>query len=333
MKFRSTTVLKIALILVIAGILLFGTAVALAGGDLRKFSTVEEYMEKNYTVNAAKISSLVVSDIDNGINIQPSPDDEIRITYYENRKKSYDINISASGELSVICRSDMKWYDYIGIFNSDWYNTTVTILIPESLSAEVKLNTSNGRIDVENVNVDKFYAKTSNGSINLESVYIDGPVSLTSNNGRVSVNNTSSAGHFEIDTSNGAIKVENLTAGGKISADNKNGSINFQNVKADGAVLIKSSNGALIAKNTVANGNFEMNVSNGRIEIERIVGYDITLRSSNGSIKGTVIGSTAEYSVVARASNGSVSAPSSSNGEKVLDIKTSNGAIKVEFEQ
>ena len=68
---------------------------------------------------------------------------------------------------------------------------------------------------------------------------------------------------------------------------------------------------------------------NGKIEVERISGTDIRLKTVNGKIEGSVRGRAGEYSDSAKTVNGTCSVPRGENekASKSLTAKTVNGGI------
>lgn len=116
----------------------------------------------------------------------------------------------------------------------------------------------------------------------------------------------SDVNNVEVSTSNGRISLEDVT--GRVEVGTSNGRIEGSELSGDG----------IIAK-----------TSNGSIELELATPQDVRANTSNGAI--TLRVPAGDYEVVTETSNGgtNVDIASDPNGEFLLDLGTSNGAITV----
>ncbi|HSH34897.1 DUF4097 family beta strand repeat-containing protein [Schnuerera sp.] len=134
------------------------------------------------------------------------------------------------------------------------------VYLPNRYYERINLNTSNGKLQVENLNLGILYCKTSNGSISLKDI-TSKDIDLSTKNGRINLIDISSPRINAISTNSG-IKIEDIDTNNLI-VSTKNGRINLSDILAD---------------------NISGNTSNGSIEINDINSKVVKLTTSNGKI-------------------------------------------------
>lgn len=293
MKRRTIITLIIAGVFFVSGIICCGVGASMVDFDFTRLGTVSSYEKKQYEVSAAEIASFSVTDRNNGIIILPSPDDKIRITYYENEKELYEIG-EKDGTLSVEYRDMRKWYEYIGI---SW------TVLSRDMIIELPADYSGA-----------FTAESSNGKMSLSDMNFTG-------------------GDISLQTSNAPIHVNNVTAAGDLTADTDNGTVTLSKTQVTGELQIRTKNGKVVTEGVGAQGNMSLKTSNGAVLLDITeLGSGLSCQTKNGPIKGTVPGDMSDYSITAETSNGKSNLPERyTGGEKTLALHTSNGAIQVEF--
>lgn len=159
-------------------------------------------------------------------------------------------------------------------------------------------------------NVKVINARTSNASAKAENLELDS-LYLKSSNGAISVKGLSISGNAELESSNARIIVENSTFGD---------------------LTVKTANGRIEA-DCRCRDTLSLKTSNGSITVSGIAAQrEIRLETSNGSIKGTVAGSIMDYTISSHTSLGDSTLPTSfKGGDTVLEVKTSNGSIALDF--
>jgi DUF4097 and DUF4098 domain-containing protein YvlB len=148
---------------------------------------------------------------------------------------------------------------------------------------------------------------------------IHGDIDVDTSNGEVTV--TDVVGTVEVETSNGKIDIDHVT--GSIRLDTSNGAINMRDV--DGSIDAETSNGAIVFRGHLLGDTHRMSTSNGAIEVA--IPQDTALRidasTSNGSIS-TNLPLTGDTE--GRSWSATLNPPSAST----LDLRTSNGSIRIE---
>ncbi len=152
--------------------------------------------------------------------------------------------------------------------------------------------------------------QTTNSRIEAEDLQIDGRLQMITTNGRLQVRDCALM-MFSGKTSNGRVALENV-AGVMCGA--------------------ASSNGRIEAKNCRLSEGLRLETSNGAIHIDGVDAPDLSFRTSNGAIKGTVAGRGQDYSAKGSTTNGHVRIDGGGGPKKLLAV-TTNGSIEIGFQE
>jgi DUF4097 and DUF4098 domain-containing protein YvlB len=291
---------KTSIILIIIGLILIVASVVIAqtnGTNLMDFwreSSQSNYIKQEKLINADGVNMLTVRSSNDRIKVLPTgPNEQIKVEYYIKDEVDFNIEVK-KGELLIEKQEEsiLQWLDF-----DFWSDRAVIVHIPEGMKLRYILDTNNGTIELENLAGTELNVTTGNGVVSLTDLNIDDSISTR--------------------TSNGKIELTNVTA---VSLD------------------VSTSNG-LIAFNNVNAKTVKSRTSNGKIEFDRLRSDNIDATTSNGLIGGSIVGSINDFSQDLSTSNGEVSINGEEygkkvrlgNGEKQLRIRTSNGAIKINF--
>lgn len=167
----------------------------------------------------------------------------------------------------------------------------IEVLLPRVFKGKIFVNTSNSRIIADNVTC------------------LD-EVRLQSSNARIVLGHMVARSLYA-GTSNSRIVLEDVYVREQLDAITSNSSVNAKNVNCDETI--------------------QMRTSNGPIRVEMVDAKCITMKSSNGSISGSVKGVQEDFTIRTGTSNGRSNLPNRDGGEKQLTAKTSNSNINLEF--
>jgi hypothetical protein len=152
-------------------------------------------------------------------------------------------------------------------------------VVASGLAGEVRLHTSNGRVDATRIG-GRLTVETSNGEIAVRDA--GGDADLRTSNGTIQV--TGVSGSLNADTSNGRIDVRDV--GGSARATTSNGGIEVAAV--DGDVVARTSNGQVTVHGGSEPVRLTIDTSNGAKTIEGKTDPNATrsveIRSSNGDV-------------------------------------------------
>lgn len=294
----------IGAIIFLVGALIFTGSFAALGWDVSKLDRNPTFEKKELTIQNNS-QNIIIEDKNISFIIGKSSDGQIHFEYYENAKEIY--KISKDGDITFTKQIHYKWHDYI--FNFDM--PKFIILLPENYAGSIEINSSNASIKAENIMAENITFNTSNGSINLNDVITD-KLSAKTNNASIKFSGIKVKNTCMLVTSNGKIIANSLSAG---------------------ELTAETSNSAIEIITAVVNTNASLVTSNGSINIAQLSAKNnITLKTSNSSISGSITGSMSDFTISSKTSNGSNNLPDdAAMGEKNLNVKTSNGNIKIDF--
>ncbi|MDD2493017.1 MAG: DUF4097 family beta strand repeat-containing protein [Bacilli bacterium] len=294
------------LIFVIGVMICFGVLIA-SEFDFSKFSTDQNIEKKEINLTITDIEEFQFI-IDNAsINVTESSDDQLHITYYESNKLTYEVT-TTEGKVVMQQIKSMKWYDYIGI---NFFNESINIKIPISFTKSLHVTTDNSTIDFKNLtHLDSITANTKNATIDFDYVTTTNDIYCKTTNSVVEVNEVTCA-NLTVLTTNSEVNIEDATISDKLICETSSGIIYLDNVIAS----------SIDAKN-----------DNGMIDINDIVANNIILATTNGIITGNIIGNKSDYKITSSVTNGMNNLPSyKADGDKYLEVSTSNGMIDIDF--
>ena len=94
---------------------------------------------------------------------------------------------------------------------------------------------------------------------------------------------------------------------------------------------LQAANGQIIAENLNTDQKLRLATTNGRVTLDNVSGQDIDIRTSNGSVSGTVHGEREAFTIHSHTSNAGNNLMNREGGDTRLNIVTSNGAVNVSF--
>lgn len=267
----------------------------------------DDWETRSVTYPAASISDISIRSDNLPVHLYRSEDDTVRMTYFTCAEDPYTLTLENGHMLlthpGFSARSGRDLFESISdlmnnlsqAFSGTRYSIKagayIDLSVPAGFGGAVFIATSNARVRVE-------HASCHAG------------VTVRSSNGRITVDD-SDADFFDLQTFNARVSVND--------------------VKTRANVLMRSTNGRLEIKDSVLFGMLDAATSNGTISVDGVSADDIRLKTSNGSIIGTLKGSMSDYAIESHTSNGHNSLPDGTQGRKHLSAKTSNGSIRIRF--
>lgn len=289
-----------------AGIVLVFLVIAVVLAFKSKGGAAESFSQMRF--DASDITVMDIRDTNNSIELVPSSDGAVHITYFDSEERHYEIDAS-NGKLSMVYHSRRPWYMFW-----NWpADHPVTIEVP----AETLTSLS---------------AKSTNGQVRVSGLEIRGDVQLATTNNQIVANKVAVGGRFEVATVNGAIDLANVKAAGGLSATGTNGATQISGIEALGEVVLKRTNGSIDVRDTTAK-TLETHNTNGNTSLSAVAAKEsILLSSTNGKITGEVSGQMSDYRITSHTVNGKNNLPShSDSGDRILKVTTTNGRIDISF--
>ncbi|MGW5955043.1 DUF4097 family beta strand repeat-containing protein [Bacillus mycoides] len=216
---------KVLPVTVVVGSVLIFTSACTNDASSDKQDSSIKYEEKSYSIEADKISQIFLSDMDRSVDVVKSNDNEVHITYFENDKESYAIDVSDDKNLIMKANTNKELKDYVGL-NSDKTHRNVKISVPRGMESGVEI-------------------KTSKGDINLSEVNISGSIDATTSNGKIKASNVEIEKSFKVETKNDDINLSNVNVKGSIDATVSNGNLDIAKVAVEDTLKLQSKNGGI----------------------------------------------------------------------------------------
>lgn len=137
---------------------------------------------------------------------------------------------------------------------------------------------------------------------------------------------------IDITSSNSPIVIEQLETK-DLSTKTSNGPIIFHEIYAK-TLDVQTSNGSIEAEKVEVADWVQMKTSNSGIRLKEIdIRNQLSATSSNGDIYLRLLGSAQDYRIDCKTSNGECRVPTGNQGNKMIDLKTSNGNVNIDFSE
>ncbi len=249
------TLRKIALILVVVGLVLCAAAAIGSGFDLDLLSFGEErtFCSRDYDASMVRSVSLTF-DVDS-IAVAPSEDGNVHLSWYSRDPQKDELSV-ADGVLSL--KTARKSFISLNVRNYD-----AVLSLPADFDGELRVSTSTGSISVSDLKPNLLTLESTTGSIRLSNLNVAGAISA--------------------ETSTGSVYMTNVSAA-EISRRGSTGSTNLTDVSAS-ALNARVTTGSIIL-DTVDAQSLTLRATTGSISgplAGRMVDYTIRSSVSTGS--------------------------------------------------
>lgn len=289
-----------AVILIIAGAVVFVGALAVIRFDFTKLST--QKLETNTYEFNEDFDNILVNAETAAVTFVPSDNDVCKVECVEEESLKHSAKIQ-DGTLTISAVNNRKWYDYICM---NFWSPKVTVYLPREVYTSLSVATVTGNIEIP----DKFSFETVNAAGTTSDIACRAQVSKS----------------VEVNTTTGTITVSSAqTETVKLSATT--GKVIVNDVACNKPTA-KSSTGHIQLKNVIAEGSINVQNTTGGVEFEGCDAADILVHTSTGDVKGTLL---SEKVFITDTSTGRVSVPETTGGGK-CEITTSTGNIDIEIQ-
>ena len=279
-----------------------------------------DYQQKIFTCPADQLRAVALRVVDMPIQITPCEGNQATLVYYTCDADPY-IAALRDGVLTLQNpdrakgRGEFRINVLGGLFRMSWVKgaPTVELHLPADTLVDLLAHTSNGSIRCEGLNaLCETDLETSNSRVVLERMNCK---ALT------------------VKSSNGRLELRQLKCRQRVQGKTSNARIEAAQVSCGGGITLRSSNGRIRAEDMACAGPLDLITSNSGIAVLALEAPQVTLKTSNGSISGTLPGRCADWSINSGTSNGRNSLPRAQHGGRQLSAHTSNGNISIDFAQ
>jgi DUF4097 and DUF4098 domain-containing protein YvlB len=177
-------------------------------------------------------------------------------------------------------------------FDSDFQDRTTTLRLPASFNGSLILSTASGTIRVSDL-----------GTVN----------------------------EMSLSTTSGDIEASDLRVKDALRASSSSGDISITGITTESASVHTTSGNSNLSDVTLK-ASLDVGTASGNIDFERLRVSHVELKSTSGDVKGSILGSSEDYTIDARSVSGSLSLPKgASQADKSLAVKTSSGNVDISF--
>lgn len=311
---------RIAVGLVIAGLLLGAGALASVGFDFSRLSTAS-YTTNTYIVDKPFQSITVIGDTEK-IAFVPSEDGVCRVICREEEKAPHTVRID--GDMLTIENTDSRAWHFINFsFFTD--PPAVTVCLPGQAYGALSVKASTGNLDIPaDFSFDSIQASLTTGDIACRAS-AKGALALQTSTGRIILSGVQ-AESVQLKSSTGSIQVDETACSGSMEIHVSTGRTALSSVTC-GSLTSTGSTGSLALTGVIANGAMHLQRSTGSIRLDGCDAGEISADTSTGSISGTLL---TEKTFSAHSSTGRVNVPGTAGGGR-CSLTSGTGSISIEI--
>lgn len=328
-------------LIIISAFLFKGKSVKLWSGEGES-----QFMDKTYECKGA-INDIEIDITSDSVKVVKGNVSTVKVEYVEIPDR-YVYEITESGSKLNIKYKQKRNFSIVFFEIKD---TTMLITVPEDFDGKLDVKSSSGSVRLEDLSLECADVVNTSGSVKISKCDVRDDINVKNSSGSISFSDVTGADITANNTS-GGIRMENVKSSGKVQAESSSGSVRFTNVKAEDDLLgkatsgsiklekvscddltLKSNSGSIHLNDVKAEGSFEAKNSSGGIHFDALeVGKDISMSATSGSVRGTLIGSEDDYSIISKTTSGGNNLTDSRNGSKSLDVNTTSGSINIKFD-
>ncbi len=307
----------IAISCIVVGLLLGVTALALEDFNMYLFDT-NKYIEGSETLTA-DFAHIKIDTIEGHIRLIRTEEDTCRVEYKCREKVEY--RIAVEDDTLVIKTDDQrKWYDHITFFS--FLNSELTIYLPESHYASLRIETTTGKVEIpRDFDFDTATVEATTGHIDY-AAYNSENVTLSVTTGNVTVRRCT-LNQLSVESTTGDIIVNSVNAG-KMKLELTTGDIQVDNCVA-GSLAIQSSTGDVELENTRVINEMKITATTGDVEFEHCDAGSILIETTTGDVEGSLL---SPKIFIANTDTGDVRVPQTTTGG-TCKITCTTGDIEI----
>lgn len=345
MKMDKRRMLVIAALLIAAGAAVFGVGYAVFRQN-EGSNTME-----NQSYALSEIERIRIDTDSPGVVIKPVTGDQLNMTWQADDYVELEAELT-DGVLSVDYRFGASWLesllfsplarneyvleielpdDYAG--ELDIHTASGSVAVYSALAVEdISLTTVSGAIDTSDIDSKKdVQLRSTSGSVHADAVHAAEDIRLQTVSGAADLRKATALGGISMQTSSGSITGADLSAGGNIDVSTTSGIVDVKRTHSGADISVASVSGALKITGVDCKGFTSKSVS-GSIGFQELTADTLTMKSTSGTVSGTVGGARGEYSVKAHTVSGKNNLQNTDAGkEKSLTVDTVSGSIDVRF--
>ena len=228
MKTSRIVWLIVAASLTLLGLITIAVSIALAGGDLMGFGTVE-YETNSYVIDK-DFTDVSIKTHTADVTVKRSDDETARVVCREESKLKHSVTVR-DGALVIDVVDSRKWYEHINIGIS-FEDTSVTVYLPDGAYGDLLINVNTGDTEIqkdllfESIDVDSDTGDVTNYA------WTTGAMRFKVTTGYITVSGAR-ADSIGLKASTGNITLKDVNCAGEINHKCSTGKALFEDVNCD----------------------------------------------------------------------------------------------------
>ena len=335
-----------------AAALLIVAGVAIFGGGYAAFRRKEGgHTMENQTYALSGIDTILINTDSPGVVIRPVAGDQINMTWQADDYVEFDTELT-NGMLSIDYRFGTNWLESLLMSPLHRNDYVLEIELPDGYAGkldvhtasgslavysalavdDISLTTVSGTIDASDIDSKKgVILRSTSGRVHADAVHAAEDIRVQTVSGELDLRKATALGGIAMQTSSGGVTGVDLNAGGNIDVNTTSGAVDVARIHADADIAIGSISGTLTLSGVDCEGFSSKSVSGG-IKFQELTADMMKMKSTSGTVRGTVGGVHGDYSVSAHTVSGRNNLQNTAAGKgKSLAVDTVSGSIDVQF--
>ena len=288
-------------------------------------------------------SEIEIHALGSDVRILPSEDNRCRVDYTASERTTCDVSVEG-GTLRIAEHDGRHWYEHISF---SWWgnivNDSITVYLPadsynrlsvEGASSDVtvpagftfreaELATASGGINFSGTVQHTLELKTVSGDQALSGISCE-ELKVSTTSGWLMLD-TIEAGALRVSSTSGDVTLTGGTIDGALELGTVSGELELHNVTADSAEFTSTS-GDIDLENVALTDQLNIETTSGEIELEDCDAGGCWIKSTSGDVEGTL---RSQMQFVTHTTSGDVSVPTSIGVDKICEITTTSGDIRM----
>jgi DUF4097 and DUF4098 domain-containing protein YvlB len=298
MKKSKKIWLIVAASLLLAGLILFTSAMTVSGWDLSKLSTAK--LETNEYSLSEKFNNISITTDTADIEFVATDTAEVSVICYEQVNSNHSVSVE-NDTLVIKLTDTRKWYEYVGI-NFSSPKITVNIPLGEYTSLSIDSSTSD---------------------VNVPSGFTFEHINISGHTGDISLDGIS-AKSIDLSVSTGDVSVANTVCDGDIKVTASTGDMALTDVKCKNFTS-DGDTGDISLKNVISSEKIFIERDTGDVNFDRCDASEIFVETDTGEVKGSLL---SPKVFIAESDTGDINVPSTITGGR-CEISTDTGDINI----
>lgn len=284
----------VSIVSLIIGVILLFSGMALMGFDFKNFSTVKPEVN-TYEITESFENISVAVDTAN-VRFAKSQDEKCTVVCKENARTKHSVSVT-DGTLTVQHESQLKWYEFIGIFTE---KQCVTLYLPQTAYACLTLATDTGDVEMpSSFTFQTAAVATDTGDITWNAT-VENSLSLAVDTGDIEINGASAT---------------------TLTVESNTGDVELSNVECK-TLSVKVDTGDVECENVIALEKISVETDTGNVELNDCDAAELWIKTDTGDVNGRLL---TDKQYIYKTSTGKVRVPETEGGR--CEITTDTGDI------